>query len=245
MIRVNLLGEKVDYSQLHVFELLGFGALTTVLVLVCGAMQFSLSQRLDNLQHERQQLEQRVTVLKHKTSEVEDLEKKKKFLADKLITIANLKSKKQGPAKLLNELTTAVPERSWLTGISQKSGAVEITGIALDNQTVSQFMALLGQSKTFSSVELLFSRQQVKENVKMQEFSVNAKLVNFLDSAGKSGGKEVGGTPAKPSSEAGFGSESASAGKAHPASSKPEKEGGPSGIKMGNTAIDAAKSARH
>lgn len=181
MIRLNLLDEKVDRSGIHLLHglVLGLGLLLTAGA--CFLNYQGLGSQYDSLQNERGLLETKLSKLKKVTKEVEGLEKKKKLLADKLLTIANLKANKSGPVQLLDDLNLAVPERAWLDEVRESSGSIELSGVALDNQTVSDFMDNLEASKFFRDVDLGFSTQVVKDNVKLQSFSLKAKRVSQLE----------------------------------------------------------------
>ena len=57
---------------------------------------------------------------------------------------------------------------------------MEIRGLALDPQTVSNFMRKLEETPSFGEVDLSYSKQTLKDGVPIQEFSVLAKLENPL-----------------------------------------------------------------
>ncbi len=181
MIRINLLGEKVDRSGAYFFHGLALAASAVVSLLLCVVVHSSVSTRLELANNQKLLLDNQLKKLREKTKKVEDLEKDKKLLSEKLTTIARLKAKKTGPVHLLDDITGSIPERSWLVAIKQKSDGLEFQGIALDPQTVSTFMTTLGASKWIQNVELVYSKQVVKQDVAIQEFSLLVKLRNALE----------------------------------------------------------------
>jgi type IV pilus assembly protein PilN len=181
MIKINLLGEKKDNTALYVLQGLGFGAAVVVAVLLCFVIHTTETSELEYLESQKAVLDVRLAKLRKKTKKVDELEKMRKLKTEKLTTIATLKSKKQGPVRVLADLTESVPERAWLRQVTQRGSSVEFTGIALDNQTVSRFMANLEKSEFFHSVDLLRSAQYIRDDVKLQQFSLSAKLVSLLD----------------------------------------------------------------
>ncbi len=183
MIRINLLGEKVDRSGAIVVHSLAAGAASFVAIVVCFFVHSSLSNRIEIVSSQKSLYETQVARLREKTKKVENLEKDKKLLSEKLTTIARLKAKKTGPVHLLDDITLNIPERSWLTGIKQKADGLEFTGIALDPQTVSSFMTKLSSSLWIGGVELSYSKQMIRDDVPVQEFSLLVKLRNALDAA--------------------------------------------------------------
>ena len=174
MIHINLLGEKEDKTGIYVLQGL---ALTSVVVLSLGICGFyhgeQISQR-DQLEGERLMLETQVARLRKQTKKVDELENKRKLLAEKLMTISKLKAKKQGPARVLDDLTGSIPQRAWLRTVTQRGASVEFAGVALDNQTVSLFMRNLEGSEYFRNIELVRSQQYIRDGVKLQQFSLSA-----------------------------------------------------------------------
>ena len=141
MIRINLLGEKEDKRGIYTVQGLLFASSLLLTAGFCFLVQNNAANELDNIRGEKMTLTTKLTKLKDKTKKVEGLEAKRKTLKEKLTTIATLKLKKHGPVHVLDDLNSAVPERIWITAVKEKSGgALEISGIALDNQTITQFI---------------------------------------------------------------------------------------------------------
>lgn len=180
MVRINLLGEKKDNTGLYVIQAAAAFGLLFIAVISCFFHYDAASSKLEMLTQEKEMLEGQAAKLRERTKKVLELEKKKKLLSEKLTTIAKLKVRKQGPVRVLDDLTLTIPERSWLTNISQKGDELEFRGVALDPQTVSLFMRSIKESKYFEGVDLIYSREYVREGVKLQQFSLSAKLANLL-----------------------------------------------------------------
>ncbi len=176
MIRINLLGEKQDKSGIYLLQTVALFAVLLCTLTVCFIVHNGKLDTLETVKNEEQTLNTRLVKLQKKTKKVEKLEEKKKLLREKLHTIAQLKANKQGPVRLLDDVTTALPDHSWLESITETSGYLEVNGIALDNQTISLFMYELGKSKFIDQVKLVYSRLFIKENVKLKKFSLNVRL---------------------------------------------------------------------
>ena len=185
MIKINLLGEKEDIEASYVLQVLGFVTIVVLMVGIGIFVQGSVSSRLDVVNEEKAKLELDLTKLKKITKEVEDLEKNRRILKEKLTTIALLKARKQGPVKVLDDLNVAIPERAWVTAAKEKNGQLEVSGVVLDNVTLAQFMAALGQKRSFGNVSLVHSTQVEKEKVKLKEFLLTVELKNPLDEISK------------------------------------------------------------
>ena len=185
MIRINLLGEKIDRTGVYAVHGIALGAATVFTILGCFMFQSSMNTRLELATNQKAILDRQLGTLREKTKKVEDLEKNKKLLGEKLTTIAKLKANKTGPVHLLDDITKSIPDRAWLTGIRQKPEGLEFSGVALDPQTVSSFMTQLGTSKWIGNVELVFSKQAMRQEVAVQEFALLIALKNSLDATSK------------------------------------------------------------
>ncbi len=181
MIRINLLGEKVDHSVAYAVHGLSLAAAVVVAAIGCFLLNDSVSSERELLTNDKTRLTAQLTRLTEKTKQVENLNASKKLLKEKLTTIAKLKAKKSGAVHLLSDISLATPERSWLTSIKSKSDGMEFNGVALDPQTVSSFMTKLTTSDWIAEVELKESKQTRRDDVPVQNFTLFVKDRNPLD----------------------------------------------------------------
>jgi type IV pilus assembly protein PilN len=87
--------------------------------------------------------------------EIEKIKKDLALLNTKLDVINTLDANRTEPVRLLDVMTQTVVEgRMWLTRLESKAEGVHITGMALDNQTVADFMVRLEDCGLFSKVNL-------------------------------------------------------------------------------------------
>lgn len=181
MIRINLLGEKVDRTGVYVFQ--GFvGAVALFVALVVCFLHYGVLKSDSELVQETLAAYQaQLARLSKKTKEVEGLEAKQKVLQEKLMTIAKLKANKQGPVYILSEITRMIPERAWLTLCEQEGQQLNLEGVALDGQTVSEFMTALRASEYFGDPDLAYSQQGEKNGVKIQNFAMKVPVLSLLD----------------------------------------------------------------
>lgn len=180
MIHINLLGEKVDRSGTYILQLLlYFGSVVCAL---CGCLFIyqRATAELALLKDDTTRIEQEVKILEKQTAEVKDLEQKEQLLREKLSTIAQLKIKKHGPVHVLADMSASIPEKTWLEALKERDGVIEIKGIALDNQTIAMFIGELEKSAYFEGVDLIQSKQYIKDDVKMKEFGISFKVENPL-----------------------------------------------------------------
>jgi len=187
MIKINLIGEKKDYSLLYVAEGVVLAVVFFLTLVGCIVFQHFQESRLAELRDEESFLKGELAKLEKQTKKVDELEVKRKTLKEKLSTIATLKLKKHGPVHILDDINVAIPARAWLTSLKEKQGTIEVIGIALDNQTVSSFVDSLNKSTSglFKEVNIISSTEYVKDNVSLKQFTLAILLKNPLDT-GKS-----------------------------------------------------------
>lgn len=159
MIRINLLpvkrSKKRDAATRELA--IGGGVVGVVVVIlyvwyaVMDAKLSAVQEMIDKSTAEIQRIEQDIV-------KVDEFKKKKRELEQKLEVIDDLKAKKTGPVKLLDELAVNLPKRVWLTSFEEKGGSMIMEGGAADNDGLSEFLSYLTKkSKFFSNVTLIFS----------------------------------------------------------------------------------------
>ncbi len=178
MIRINLLPIKTSRRQEAVKQELfvALAAAGAVLVLLIS-LQVMLSARVNEVEAQNTLLQQEIKQVENIVKEVEQLEEMKAELEKKLSVIKQLKASKGGPVHMLDQLSQATPEKLQLVSLDEKNGRIEMTGIAVSNEVVSQFLVNLERSEYFTDVFLNEIDQSEKDGVKLKDFSITARLV--------------------------------------------------------------------
>ena len=160
MIRINLLPIKEAQRALGRRRQMSVGLLCLAVAFLMMVIPFMLQSRsLTRLQGETEQLQAEVAKLEAQAKEVKDLDKKRAELAAKLKIIDDLKRKRVGPVHILEDMSTATPEKLWLVDFNDVGGVATITGMAVDNQTIATFMRQLQMSKYYFDVDLVETSQ--------------------------------------------------------------------------------------
>jgi type IV pilus assembly protein PilN len=105
------------------------------------------------------------------------MEELKADLERKLGVIKQLKANKTGPVHMLDQLSEATPEKLQLISLDEKQGKIQLTGVAVNNEVISQFMSNLERSEYFTDVFLNEIDQSEKDGVKLKDFSIRSRLV--------------------------------------------------------------------
>lgn len=177
MITINFHGGDSRNKSATSREAFLFLAALCGFFLIGGYGYVTIKAEIREARETRDALSSRVVDLRQKMGEVSDLERLRSELRRQLLMVAILKRKKRGPIHLLDDLNTALPERAWLTEITEKGGALQIRGKALDNQTVSDFMRRLSESNFLKDIDLNESKQETLNGVKLQSFSLKARAL--------------------------------------------------------------------
>ena len=148
------------------------GAAAALGVVACIGLQISVSTRI--MQHRKL-----ITVktaelasLEETRKQVERFEKERKDIEQKLNVIAQLESARSGPVRLMDELASRIPERLWLSSMTAREGVLSLKGLSLDAEIVAAFMTGLEESPLLSRVELLETKLEVIEGLKLNTFQI-------------------------------------------------------------------------
>jgi len=177
MIRINLLPIKqAAQAERQRQELVRAGLLFALLIAVFFLLRVKMQHDLAQTETRIAAVEEQLKALESQVKDVKDLEAKEKALDSKLKVIADLGRKRVGPVGVMNDLSNATPERVWLTDFSESGGAATLTGQAVDNQIVAEFLRNLSTSRYFTTVDLVESTQDQIGDNKLRKFIVKATI---------------------------------------------------------------------
>jgi len=80
---------------------------------------------------------------------VEELEARREALRNKINIINELKRNQQGPVRILDEVSRALPELVWLGSLKLVGNNVELGGSAMDENAVANYISNLDASPFF------------------------------------------------------------------------------------------------
>ena len=198
MIRINLLPVKALQAEVTRRREIVIGAvvLGAVLALLIGTHIYQTLE-LSGLQSELASLRADLQALNVKIKEVGDLQNKIKDLRSKNKIIENLNKKKSGPVLVMENLSSATPNSLWLTDLRESGGNVTMNGLAVDNQTIADFMKAITLSKHFNNVELVETTQGAGPTAALKKFSIKTGVVYRSPEAVPTATKTKIDTPAK------------------------------------------------
>lgn len=173
MIKINLLSEgkrpaavrkarvpaalKMEGRDVGQWMLL-LGAVVGVAVL--AFVWWHWGNKLEAKQQEVSAAQREVEAMASVIKEVEDYKAKKAELERKIGIINDLKSNQQGPVRVMDYVSRALPELLWLDRMRMTAGSIEIEGRAFNTNAVANFIENLDKVPEFDEPTLKSTEQQ-------------------------------------------------------------------------------------
>lgn len=156
MLRINLLPIRQLKKRLKARnQIAGFLALLVFLLLILGAVGFLQSAKITSIEDSISRLKKEKETYAPILAEMKRLEKVKKDLENKIKIINALKRDSSITVHILDEVANKVDnKRMWLISLKQQGKSLSLTGTALDNRTIAQFMDALKESPYINAVNL-------------------------------------------------------------------------------------------
>lgn len=178
MIRINLLPIRQIKQRIQTKnEVLAFACLLCIFLIALGLVGYSQTRKIESLKKTQAQLVQEKKKYENVIKRIEKIKREKALLATKLDVIKNLKADSQLPVRVLDEIAQRTPpNRMWLKSMSLTQGALNLTGIALDNATIAQYMDSLSSSPFLAGTELKNSSMTVVAEQKLKSFSLTMAI---------------------------------------------------------------------
>ncbi len=190
MIKINLL--KPEKKEVSAVETATFGeapreekkvsisALIASLGLSIGLIVFLYILQNKKLNDEQRLLEERQQTkksLEYVFKELEESERLKKELDTKLEIMRKLKARQKDAVLMLDKISVSLPDWVWLTGLTYSgSSAITISGKALSNNLIADFINNLFNSNFFQNVKLVSSKTVKDSGTDVYEFSLTCNF---------------------------------------------------------------------
>ena len=169
MIRINLLPFRAARKKENIRRQISIFLLSLAfLLIILFYYNFSLNSKIGNLDDSIKTTKAALGKYEKINKEIAQIKKKLNNLKKKLAVMDALEANRFVPVTLLDTMTRViVPKRMWFTRLNTKGGKVQISGVALDNTTVADFMVRLENSGLFNKVDLkTLKRAKKKKGVK-------------------------------------------------------------------------------
>ncbi|HEX9444195.1 MAG TPA: PilN domain-containing protein [Candidatus Binatia bacterium] len=178
MIRINLLSTREIQAEIGRRQDLAIAAVAVGAALLLGLVVFLYQfYRSMTLQRDVASVRAEIAAIEGKAREVAELQKGIAELKSKVAVIDSLSKKKVGPVRVMESLSTAAPPRLWVLEFKENSGNLTMTGLAIDNQTIADFLKALQATAYFKDVELVETSQSQQDKLALKKFVLRSRLV--------------------------------------------------------------------
>lgn len=177
MIKINLLPVRAAKKKETLRQQISIAVMSLVFILIIiGYLDYTIGKKIVEVNAQLATAGEELTKTKAQIGEVSKFKEAKKVLENKLGVIETLKKGKAGPVKMLDELSSLIPEKLWLNSFKEQGGSISLDGTAISNEVIAQFMTELEKSSNFKDIELVVTEQVEQGGLKMKKFSLTGRL---------------------------------------------------------------------
>ena len=180
MIYINLLPVRQIKKRLQARnKILGMGATLLVVLAILGVVALILGFKVGELNASIAKLKKEKAKYQTTINQIEKLKKDQKLLETKLNTISQLKKGSQLTVRVMDELANLTPSsRLWINRMTFNGSILKISGTALDNATIADYMETIITSPYFKSAELSGTSTVNVSGRRLKSFSLTIPVIN-------------------------------------------------------------------
>ncbi|TKB12088.1 PilN domain-containing protein [Desulforhopalus sp. IMCC35007] len=150
-----------------------------LLLAMLATVGFIQAQKISSLQDEVKQLNTEKNSYNKTLAEIAKLKKDREELTRKTDIIKQLKTDSSLTVRVLDEVANRIDnQRMWLLSLHQQESSLRLSGIALDNQTVAQFMDNLKESPFVTDVTLTDSSLKIISGKNLKSFELACSVAH-------------------------------------------------------------------
>ncbi|MBI3358031.1 MAG: PilN domain-containing protein [Nitrospirae bacterium] len=183
MVRINLISSeqtrKKKRGPIEIQnQMILASVVLSVVVLLLGSGWILLDRKLASLDTEKTEKLKAIEVLKAQIKEVENYERDKKTVAERIGVIKQLRANQAVPVQLLDGISAGIPSRVWLIGITENAGMIDLSGRSMTNGEIADFVQGLRNNPAFKAVQLVESRQEREGDVVVYAFRLTFSVLS-------------------------------------------------------------------
>ncbi len=173
MIEINLLPVRAARKRESLrFQLTMISLVLAFVLIIIAYWSWSAGKHEARIDTQLKLVQDDLGRLDKEVGEIEELKQRKAKLEQKLAVIKDLDKGRLRAAYILTELSQRTPEKVWIESLDKSGRDLKIVGVALDNETVANFMEALKNSKYFTGVDLEVTEQIDRGGMKLMKFSL-------------------------------------------------------------------------
>ncbi|MBA7694749.1 MAG: hypothetical protein E3J47_05980 [Candidatus Stahlbacteria bacterium] len=165
-------GLKLPSIQTTVIYIIG----VVVVVVIVAVLLFIQSSQMGSLNGNITQLNVKLEELKEYKATVDSLEKRERELAALIAPIKELNKNRFFIAHVLDEISSRIPEFTWLNSLNVSQSELQMKGVTASNLLVADFMNRLEESPYIHDVDLTVLEKKAVEQQEMMAFTLTANV---------------------------------------------------------------------
>ena len=180
MIRINLLIARAGRRREGLRKEISIFIFVLVLVFgLIGLVQWIHVNQSRALERQMSDRKVKLEKLRELKRQIEKYKGDIKLLEKKLKVISELKKNKARPVRILDALSTHIPDKMCLRSLKKDGAALEMQGWALTDEVIANFMTNLQSSEYFMGVELIVTERFKPEgtDINIKKFTITSTVV--------------------------------------------------------------------
>lgn len=171
--------EEAKESKISTAAAVSAGVIT---VAVIGFLYVTQASSLEDKEKLHKEKIARKAQLKDVENTLKDLERTKKDLTRKVALIAQLKARRQSTVKMMDKVSSALPEWVWLTGLKFSGDKLTLSGKAIHNNLIADFINNLKAMGNFLDIEFKGSTRKKQSGLDVFAFNITCSYREKLTS---------------------------------------------------------------
>lgn len=173
MTRINLLPWREARRAQRQRTLVSMLIAAALIAVGIGFLVYTvIDQRIAFQQERNDYLRGEITRLKKAAEELQELQKTKNRLVERLGVIQKLQTSRPGMVRMLDKLVRLVPQDIYLTEFKTASNQVILKGIAKSDNVISDFMRTIRNSELFGEPALQVIETRNVNNIQARVFDL-------------------------------------------------------------------------
>jgi type IV pilus assembly protein PilN len=173
MIKINLLIAREERKKQSIRKEATIFVLVIGLVLVLIVLvQWMSSRQREEIVTQIRNAEAELKRLEIVKREINKAKTNKKILQEKLNIIKSLNTNRTRPIEIMSLVASKIPDKMWLNSLDKKNQKVTLQGVALDDETIANFMKKLQQAKIFTAVRLVVTERVTIQKLNLKKFTM-------------------------------------------------------------------------
>ena len=177
MIKINLLhAKKVKGKVGGRKDIIIFILAVVCLLGLLGMVQWRIGKEKEDTFAKIQKTKEDIKYYNALIAQAQKDKENQKTLQEILDVINSLRKEKSFASRVLDEISVQKPEKLQLESMKKVGSKLGIEGVALDDETVANFMTNLRKSKVFKNVDLVVSEQFEQSKIKLKKFTLSCEI---------------------------------------------------------------------